>query len=393
MTAPERLPILLLAAIAALAPLSVDMYLPAMPGIAAGLDTTISSIQNSLSIFLFGFGGGMILYGPLSDRYGRRPLALFGLGGFTVACLLITFSRNGESFLLFRFLQGVLGSAATVTVPAMIRDVYGRNTAKGLSSMSMIMLIAPLVAPLAGSLLLHLAPWHIVFWFQAAYGALLLLLAWRLLPETRPLPDQPEAFSLLRNYRVILGKRHVYFDMLSSLLSALAFFTYLTSVAFIYISWFGAKETTFGILFALSAGSLILVNFINVRMVSRMGARRMMLTGLGIGVVSALMLVLLLSLGAGLYWVVACFFLIVAGLGISWINADALVLIQFPKQASSAAAVLGTFRFGFGATAGPILALFATGTPQPAAILILACIAAAMGSQLLRRLVVDDEAN
>src|SRR5690606_38540732 len=181
-------PLLLLAAIAALPPLAVDMYLPAIPGIAASLGTDISTVQNSLSVFLVGFGLGMLVFGPLSDRHGRRPLALFGLCGFGLSSLLLSLSGSAESFLLFRLLQGFLGSAATVTVPGMIRDCYGANTARGMSSMTMIMLLAPLVAPLMGSLLLALDDWRLIFRFLAAYPAVLVLVAlWRL-PETRPPP-------------------------------------------------------------------------------------------------------------------------------------------------------------------------------------------------------------
>src|SRR5690554_3926134 len=137
-------PLLLLAAIAALPPLAIDMYLPAMPGIADDLAAPIATIQTSLSIFLVGFGSGMLVFGPLSDRYGRRPLALFGLCGFALASLALGLSGSAGTFLLLRLLQGFLGSAASVTVPAMIRDCYGANTAKGMSSMTMIMLLAPL---------------------------------------------------------------------------------------------------------------------------------------------------------------------------------------------------------------------------------------------------------
>ena len=138
-----------MAAVAALPPLAVDMYLPAIPQIAAMIGAEISTIQNSLSIFLVGFGLGMLFFGPFSDRYGRRPLALFGLHGFgSRACAVARTTSYHVSAV--PLLQGFLGSAASVVVPAMIRDSYGKDTAKGMSAVTMIMLVAPLLAPLAG---------------------------------------------------------------------------------------------------------------------------------------------------------------------------------------------------------------------------------------------------
>lgn len=381
------LPLLLMSAIAALPPLAVDMYLPAIPQIADDFSSSISTVQNSLSVFLLGFGLGMLLYGPLSDRHGRRPLALFGLGGFMLSSILLMFSPDSMWFLLLRLLQGFLGSAATVVIPAIIRDCYGKDTAKGMSAVFMIMLVAPLVAPLLGSLTLTLLPWEGIFGFLSLYAAVLLVLTWRRLPETLPPRSAIERRpSLLGSYRVILGQPRIYCDLVCYMLTSLAFFTYLTSVSFLYITWFGASETLFGILFAFSAAALIAANWINVRLVSRMGPRRLMLLGLGLGLGFALLLQLVLWLGLGLYWTVFAFVGIVGCLGLSSVNADALVLIQFPQHASSASAVTGTLRFGFGALAGPILAWAHDDTPAPITWLITLTLLGAVLVQLLQYL-------
>ncbi len=380
----DRLPLPLMAAIAALPPLAVDMYLPAMPEIATSLGAEISTIQNSLSIFLLGFGMGMLSFGPFSDRYGRRPMALFGLTGFAISSLFVTLSGSATMFLAFRFLQGFLGSAATVNVPAMIRDTYGKDTAKGMSSVMMIMLIAPLVAPLLGSAALTLGGWQNIFGSLTLYAAVLILLTWWRLPETRPVLAPEERRTMLGNYRVILGNRRIWLDLLTYILLALAFFTFLTSASFLYITWYGATPTEFGVLFAATSVSLILVNFINVRVVTRFGSRRMLQTGLVLGTGFALALLAIVVSGLGLYWMVAAFFCITGSLGIAWVNADALVVIEFPKQASSASAVIGTLRFGVGSLAGPLLAWDYDGTPLPAAILTLVCFAGAASLQLLR---------
>jgi len=373
-----------MAAIAALPPLAVDMYLPAFPQIAADFTTSISVIQNSLSIFLVGFGCGMLLFGPLADRYGRRPLALFGLGGFGLASLVLVLSKDPTWFLLLRLIQGFVGSAATVTIPAMIRDTYGKDTAKGMSTVMMIMLVAPLVAPLIGSWILAVAPWQGLFVFVALYALILMALSWHLLPETKPANLLPTRQSPLRNYQIIFSNHRIYWDLFTYILLALAFFVYLTSVSFIYITWFGVSETRFGYLFACSAAALIIANFANRQLVSQVGSRRMLQRALAGGIVCVLLLLLLMLAGGGLVLTVINFFFMVGCLGIAWVNADSLVIMEFPQQAGSATAVIGTLRFGFGALAGPLLAISYTGTPMPVAILLVVCLVGAGAIQLLR---------
>lgn len=379
-----RLPLPLLAAIAALPPLAVDMYLPAIPGIADSLSTEISTIQNSLSVFLMGFGLGQLFFGPLSDRYGRRPLAFFGLLCFGIFSGAIAFSTSADMFLLFRLLQGFLGAAASVVIPAMVRDSFGQDTAKGLSKVMMIMLVAPLIAPLGGSFLLQFGSWEIIFQALGFYGfAMLLLAVWRL-PETRPQSvsaTPPKNF--LSNYRIIFAKRSIYWDLVTFILVALSFFTYLTSVSFIYISYYGVSETLFGILFAVAASALIAANWLNSLLVSRVKPRLMLCWGLVVAVLFSICLVLVNLFEFSVYWTVCCFFVIVGSLGIISVNNDSLILIEFPDQASSASAVIGTMRFGTGALAGPLLALIYNGTPVPITVMILVLLVGACLAQLM----------
>jgi DHA1 family bicyclomycin/chloramphenicol resistance-like MFS transporter len=385
----DTLPLPLMAGIAALPPLAIDMYLPALPQIAGDFGADLSVIQNSLSIFLVGFGSGLLLFGPLSDRFGRRPLALFGLMGFALASLCLTLSTNATLFILFRLLQGFLGSAATVTIPAMIRDCYGKDAAKGMSSMMMIMLIAPLLAPLLGSLALQLGPWEGVFGSLTVYALTLLGLAWWKLPETWVRSGQ--ARSILGNYKLILGTRGIHIDLVSFMLASLAFFTYLTAVSFVYITYYGTSEILFGILFACSASALITANFINSRVVSRVGPRRMLHYGQASAVSCALALVIFTWLEWGLWPTVVAFVGMVGSLGICAVNADALVLIQFPHQASSASAVTGTLRFGFGALAGPILHWAYDGTPLHVGLVLLTVLGVSAGLQIIRSIIYAPE--
>lgn len=374
----HKLPLPLLASISALPPLAIDMYLPAIPGMAENLGAQISTIQNSLSVFLVSFGFGMLLFGPLADRFGRRRLALFGLAGFGASSLALTLSPTAGWFLFFRFCQGVLGSAATITVPAMIRDTFGKDTAKGMSTVTMIMLTAPLVAPLLGSILLTVSQWRILFLVLTLYAAVVFTLALLKLPETLAPEAAAQSRSFLRNYRHILAAPRIYPFMATFLLSSLAFFTYLTAAPFVYITWYGVSAIRFGWFFTATAASLILANLINVRFVSRVGSRHMMYRGLASALLFSALLLAAVMTGLGVYWVVACLFMIIGSLGIISVNAESLVLIEFPNQASSASAVTRTLRFSTGALVGPILALVYTGTPVPVALLMLGAVTGAV---------------
>ena len=379
----DKLPLPLMAAISALPPLSIDMYLPAIPGMADSLNTQISTIQNSLSIFLLSFGFGMLLFGPLSDRYGRRPLAIFGLAGFGLASLGLTLSPTAELFLVFRFFQGLLGSAATVVIPAIIRDCFGKDTARGMSTVTMIMLTAPLVAPLVGSTLLTFSDWRAIFLVLTLYSVVVLVLTILKLPETLPAATADKRPSFIHNYFFILATPRIYPYLGTFLLSSLAFFTYLTSAPFVYITWFGVSEFGFGFLFTTTAASLILANYINVRVVSHLGPRRMMHLGLACALTFASLLLLATLLLDSLLLTACCFFMIIGSLGIISVNAESLVLIDFPNQASSASAVTRTLRFGTGALVGPILALLYTGTPVPISSLVLTAVVMAATVQVV----------
>ena len=379
----DKLPLPLMASISALPPLSIDMYLPAIPGMAESLNSEISTIQYSLSIFLVSFGFGMLFFGPLSDRYGRRPLAIFGLAGFALTSLGLTLSPTAGMFLVFRFFQGLLGSAATVVIPAMIRDTFGKDTAKGMSTVTMIMLTAPLVAPLVGSALLTFSDWRSIFLVLTLYAVVVLTLTiWRL-PETHPTQAVNKRQTFLSTYCFILSTPHIYPTLSTFLLSSLAFFTYLTAAPFVYITWFGVSEIMFGLLFTTTAASLILANFLNIKFVTRQGSLRMMHLGMGTALVFAFVLVFVNYTDLSLYWTAACFFMIIGSLGIISVNAESLLLINFPNQASSASAIARTLRFSTGALVGPLLALFYTGTPMPVAILVMTAITLAVLVQLV----------
>jgi DHA1 family bicyclomycin/chloramphenicol resistance-like MFS transporter len=357
----------LLGALMAITPLAIDLYLPAIPIMAESFNSTISVMQNSISIYLLGYGLGMLLFGPLSDRYGRRPPVFFGLVGFSIISVFLIYNESSSNFLFLRFLQAVFGGAATVSVPAILRDCYGKDMARAMSYVSMILVVAPMVAPLIGSFLLLIHGWKLIFVALTAYGVILLLITSWILPETSPPTlSHHKPISFLKNYAIVFSERSIHWDLISAMLGAIAFFTYITSISFIFISYFGVSATSFGVLFGANAISSIIGSLINAKIVSRFGPRKLLHWGLAFGAIFSAALVVVNILQLNVYWTVACLSLLMWSFSSTSVNIDSLVIIKFAAQASTAAGVLGTLRFFSGAFAGPLLAILYNGTPLPA---------------------------
>lgn len=339
-------------------PLAVDMYLPAFNAIAAELGGTAEQAQLSLSTYLAGYAIGMIVFGPLVDQFGRRKLALAGLLGFGGFSLWLALTPTISSFILLRALQAFCGAAITVTVPGIIRYFYKENTAKGMSYVSMIMLLAPLLAPAIGSILMIMWHWSAIFYALCIYALLLALLVLLYLPEVPLFKSSHKGIALFfRNYQTVFGNHAARIDILSSMLASFAFFCFLTSVSSLYMDFYHADEKTFSILFAVNVVALMCGNLLNSRLVSKIGSRNMLYLGLTVGAVAASSLVTLSLNDAPLLAIVTTIAPLMMSLGIIATNADALILIEFEKHTGTATAVIGTLRFGSGALAGPFLAV------------------------------------
>ena len=366
---PSLALIALFASVVAVTPLAIDMYLPAMPLLSQALQTDAGAVQQSLSIFLAFYAIGMLLFGPLADAIGRRALALFGLTGFIVSSIWLSQCTTIESFLVGRALQAFFGSAATVVVPGMIRQLYQEHTAKGMSYVSMMMMLAPLLAPAIGSGVLSIADWRWIFLTLAGYGLLILLCSWRFFPPTHPdSKRKPEFFSA---YRTVLSRNMAQPLIAVSMFASFSFFCFLTAVPFIYIGHFHVDTTTFSLLFGCNVLALIAANFANARLVVAQGSARLLQIAFVSACVWALLLTLLGIIDAPLWAVVTAIIPLMASLGICATNADALILMEFPEHSGTATAVIGTLRFGAGAAAGPLLALGGQTSVLPFAVLML----------------------
>jgi len=380
----------LLAAILAVSPLAVDMYLPAMPTLAKHLDTPMTMVQNSLSVYLLGYALGLILFGPMADKYSRRKLVILGIGGFFVASLLLPMVSNIEQFLTVRFFQAFISSAATVVVPGAVREYYGKDTAKGLSYVSMIMMLAPMIAPSIGSVLLLAHSWQLIFYVLATYSFIVLLLVFKYLPDARQADNQgvrnkqeKEQLSFIQRYKIVLSNGEARLDIISSMMISLAFFTYITAIPFVYLKVFSVSEYTFSLLFALNVLALMTAHFTNTRFVVRKGSRTMLRFGLTIASIAVMALALVNLFELPLIYTVVAIFPLMGSISMVAVNSDALILTKFPTHSGTVTAVIGTLRWGIGALAGPILAFFYDASAKPFALLMFFSVLLVVCCQLL----------
>jgi len=372
----------LLASILAISPLAIDMYLPAMPMLANILSTDMPMVQNSLSIYLLGYALGLLFFGPLADKYSRRLLVFIGIGGFVIVSLILPFSENIEQFLTLRFVQAFVSSAATVIVPGTIREYYGKNMAKGFSYVSMIMMLAPMIAPSIGAFLLVLHSWQLIFYVLATYSLIVLILVVKYLPEAQNI-EKRVSMSFVSRYKVVLTHRKARLDLISSMMISLAFFTYITAIPFIYLTVFETSEFTFSILFAINVLALMTAHFINSKLVVRKGSRAMLRYGLILSIVTSTALVVVSYWQLPLIFTLLSVIPLMGSISMVAVNADSLVLLEFAEQSGTATAVIGTLRFGIGALAGPILAIFYDGSALPFALLMSSSVLVVLMCQVL----------
>jgi len=374
----------LLASIMALSPLAIDMYLPAMPVLAEYLATDMPMVQNSLSVYLFGYALGLVLFGPMADKYSRRKMVLLGVSGFLLASLLQPFVSNIEQFLSLRFSQAFISSAATVVVPSAIREYYKKDTAKGLSYVSMIMMLAPMIAPTIGSVLLIAHSWQMIFYVLSFYSVVVLILVVKYLPEVvRSSKAEDKQISFLARYKIVFSNNEARLDIISSMTISLAFFAYITAIPFVYLTVFKVSEFSFSVLFGITVVALMSSHFINTRLVVRKGSRKMLGYGLSCALIAAIALLVVNYFSLPLVYTVLSILPLMGGISMVAVNSDALVITKFPEHAGTATAVIGTLRFGIGALAGPILTYFYDGSALPFAVLMFSAVLVVLLCQVI----------
>jgi DHA1 family bicyclomycin/chloramphenicol resistance-like MFS transporter len=387
LTLDARRVALLVAANTALAPFAIDAYLPAMAALADAVGASIHHTELSLSAFLAGFALGQLLFGPLSDRIGRKPVLLGGLVVFLLASLAITTVGSLSELLAWRFVQALGGGATVVNSAAIVRDCFsGREAARVMSTMAIIMLLAPLVAPVVGSGLLYLGEWWLIFIFLAAYAAFLMWLLGTRLPETRA-PGSPTASprQVLSNYASVLRHREAMGYISAASMSFAGLFAFITASPFLYLEHYGLSPGLYPLVFGLNVVTMAASNRLNIRLLRWRSPQQNLRLGLGIQLGVALGLALVLASGLESLWTVVPLVMVFAGtIGLVAPNAISALLDHFHHMSATAAALQGSIQFSCGALAGVLVGAFEVDSAWPMVGTMLG--AALLGNLGLRRL-------
>lgn len=353
--------IVVLGALVALGPLTIDMYLPAFPAITADLLTSSSMVQLTLTGTLIGLGAGQLILGPFSDAFGRRVPLIVGTVVHIAASLLCSVAPNLAVLGALRTIQGFGAAATTVVALAIVRDLFsGTAAATVLSRLMLVMGAAPIFAPALGGAILVAGSWRWIFVALAIFGVVLLLVAVTSLRETLP-PERRRPARIrpvLTTYSSML--RDVQFVVLAFVAAAgmSALFAYIAGASFVLQEDFGLSEQQFAVVFAVGAAALIGAAQLNVPLLGRFAPRQIVLAALISTLIAAATLTIfaVLDVGGRAGFLVPLW-LVLGGVGFVLPNAPALALSRYGAAAGSAAALLGAAQFGLGALVAPLVGL------------------------------------
>ena len=347
----------ILGVLVALGPLAIDTYLPAIPAIAAYYGVPVPLVETSLSTYMIGTGLGQLIGGPLSDQYGRKPVAWMGLTLFAVASVAITFTESVLQLNALRFIQALGGGATVVIAAASVRDHFdGSSAVRVLTSIGLVMLIAPLLAPAIGSALLHIHHWHLIFYVLAGYAVFLMALLYTALPTVKPVNLNRGFRGVLRGYRAVMGDRRGAGFVIANGLAFACMFSFVTDSAFVYMEHFGVSEATFPIYFGANVFTMITFNRLNVLLIHRYAPLSVLWLGLLLQTSAALMLFVLVWAGLATLWVsVPLIMLAVGGIALVVPNTLASLMHLFPRNSGSATGLSGATQFFMGGVAGYVI--------------------------------------
>ena len=369
--------VIILGTLSAFAPLSIDMYLPALPTIAADFNTQTSVVQQTLAVFFIGLAVGQAFYGPIADRVGRRPPLIFGSALYMLACLGCAFAPTIQSLILLRLAQALGGCAGIVISRSIVRDLFDqKESARMYSFLMLVMGLAPITAPLIGGQVLLFFGWRAIFVTLSGFGLLCILLVTFILPETLPVERRTRAGlgAALKIYGEILTNRIYLGYAIAGGLASSAMFAYISGSSFVFIELNGVPPQYFGLLFGMNAVGLIAAAQVNRWLLTRYEGVQILKAALTFTALSGLLLVVTTATGIGGFPVMLIIlFCCIASTGLVGPNATAAAMNPYPQRAGSAAALLGAIQFVLGAGAGSLVGLLHNGTALPMAGVIALC--------------------
>ncbi|MEK8129137.1 multidrug effflux MFS transporter [Paenibacillus filicis] len=366
---------LVLGVLSAFGPLSLDMYLPALPQLAGDLNTSASMAQLSLTACLLGLALGQLIAGPLSDMHGRRKPLLAGLLVFAAASLLCMLVGSPGAFVALRFIQGLAGAAGIVISRAIARDMYvGTELTKFFALLMLVNGAAPILAPILGGQLLEFTSWRGVFLVLAGIGVLTLLAVVLGLPET--LPPERRLRGGVRQTVITLGRlvrdRAFMGYALSQGFVTAAMFAYIAGSPFVLQNLYGVSPQGFSLIFAMNGIGIILASQTAGRLAGRIPESRLLVTGLTLAAVSGVLLLAGLASGAGLAWILPPLFVAVSCVGLVGTASFPLAMAGQSAAAGSASALLGVLSFIFGGLVAPLVGIAGDSSALPMGIVMAA---------------------
>ena len=357
----------LLAALVALGPLSVDVYLPAMPTMMVALDTDIRHMHLTLSSYLTGFALFHLACGPLADRFGRKPILIGGTVLFVAACVGCSLAETVDELVFFRFIQGIGACVGPTLARAVARDIFGpTRAARALSLIAMMMALAPAIAPAMGGVMMLWLPWPSIFVFLAVYGIAMIMLIHVFLAESLPQRQSLHPLSILVNYGTLLRSPMFLIATFASGFLYAGFLAYLASSSFVYIDMLGVPVEYFGLTFITSVLGYMAGSGLSARLTKNYTSEQMVLAGAALAAVAA-----------GTVWIGAqrlpdsiavmmipmMFYSM--GIGLMLPNAMAIALSPFPYIAGTASALLGFVQMSLSAFATAIVGNYLVDSPAP----------------------------
>lgn len=355
--------ILILSGLMAFTSLSTDIYLPAMPTMAEDLH---GNVELTITGFLIGFTIAQLIWGPISDHMGRRKPLFIGMVLFIIGSAGCALSTSITQIVFWRVFQALGACTGPMLARAMIRDLFARTrAAQMLSTLVLVMAIAPIAGPLIGGQIIRLSTWHSIFWLLVVIGALMFIsLNW--LPETLPEEKRVKASlaGAFRNYRSLLTNGRFMRYTLSLTFYYVGAYAFITGSPFVYISYYHVDPQHYGWLFALNIVGVMAMSVVNRRLVQRHSLEQLLKYATMLAALAAVVLALLVKLeSGGVIAIIVTVFLFFSMNGIIAATSTAAALDAVPNIAGSASALIGALQYGSGIISSLLLAAFSDGTP------------------------------
>ncbi|ELE1410775.1 multidrug effflux MFS transporter [Campylobacter upsaliensis] len=374
--------IFILALMSSIAPLSTDMYLPALSQVKQSFETSEFLTQLSLASFFIAFALGQLIYGPLSDVFGRKIPALVGIFLFMLSSLFCVIIDNIYVFIILRFFEALGGCAGVVIARAIVNDLFELKEAASIFALMMVFsALAPMLSPSFGGFLIEYFSWHSIFATLFGLGILLFLLIFFALKESAPHLKR-QKFShkeTLKSYRFVLkDKPFILYVSCASLVLA-AMFAYITGSSFVFINFFGLSERDFGLLFGINALGFVIFANINAKMVQKIPSEKILFYALIIMLISTLILFVNSLIKPNFWLFELSIFTSIALLGFIAPNTTTLAMARFKDHSGTASAVLGTSQFALAGVISFIVSAVGANTPVILALIMLICVVFANG--------------